>query len=963
MRNIFTLLLFILAGSVWSQTRERVISGTLKDNEGYPLPGVNIVIKGTRVGTVTNSNGYYSLSAPIGSTLVFSFIGMQTREVLVTDKGQKAIDSSKRNTRSVNATSWPVAFLQDTIRDQRGVATLSNTTPVYIYRSDVIDPESIIAIRPVGRIEMLFKPGAKTYRVATNTDPVRTGFGLQFSSLASIERITQTPALQNIYAQGSNGEGVIHWHGADKREIYSWGPLLRTLEFDGSDYAFDKQGQLVQAGTGNGNPAMVYNPETFFRTGYSTEYTLMLTRPGPGNSNLIFDVDRKTRSGVIPGNDYSRSNFSFQVKKMKLGERVVADAAARYNDSESILANRGGNLTSITAAVWRTPASFNNNNGLTDSQARSHPEAYRFPDGSIRSYAPGVVDNPYGLAQELPDHENAKRLLASTLLTYNTSDRFSITINESFDRQWSNVVFGIPPDYAGYSDGRLTVRKEDQLYLNSIITPSYTVYRNGRQISIHGSYQFNHQQHGLERADGFGFSDETWSRVEAADSSYFRRRTFDRNTHEVLLNFQFNNRWLNVRAANRTYFSSTLSSDSYTNIFPTLSTSIDLSELLYIYPFDNFKVYASIARNLREAPLIYSGWSHLSTRMEASEYSRYSESAEIYFNAGLLPETERKFETGINVFSFNRLSLDAAYYNNVTEDFIAPLWNSHQFIMINVGRVKNYGTTLSANYNNYNRAVNWGVSVRWNKNYSKALQVYTDDTYIPLAGFQSTAAVLATGEVAGAIYGTTYLRNNSGQQIIGDDGFPLVDPVLKKIGNPLPDWTMSFDGFVRWKRFRASVLIDIKRGGDVWNGTQAALDYLGRSVATAQQRNTSKYIFEGISAKGQPNTILVNFYDAEKPLTDNRWVRYGFTGVGEQYIEDASWIRFAEASVSYTVPLSFSKMRELRISLVGKNLFLITPYSGVDPSTTLFGYSHAAGLDLFNAPATRSYSAQITIKI
>jgi len=69
------------------QPQKKVISGTVRDSKGVSLPGVNVVVKGTTIGTVTDSDGNYTIaSVPTIATLVFSFIGMQTKEIAVEGK-------------------------------------------------------------------------------------------------------------------------------------------------------------------------------------------------------------------------------------------------------------------------------------------------------------------------------------------------------------------------------------------------------------------------------------------------------------------------------------------------------------------------------------------------------------------------------------------------------------------------------------------------------------------------------------------------------------------------------------------------------------------------------------------------------------------------------------------------------------------------------------------------------------
>jgi hypothetical protein len=309
------------------------------------------------------------------------------------------------------------------------------------------------------------------------------------------------------------------------------------------------------------------------------------------------------------------------------------------------------------------------------------------------------------------------------------------------------------------------------------------------------------------------------------------------------------------------------------------------------------------------------------------------------------------------------LTMDFVYFNNYTEDFVVPVSAAGNFHLKNAATIKNYGSTISLDY--YHSIPNGYLTtqLRWTKSYSRALDVYSGDQ-VPLAGFSSIRTVLAAGEPVGAIYGTTYSRNSDGKIIIGADGFPIEDLQLTKIGDPIPDWVLGWSVQLNTRGFGASFLFDFKRGGDVWNGTQAALDYLGRSATTGNLRHVSWYVFDGVNENNLPNTIPVSFADPEQPLTSNRWVRYDWDGVGEDYIEDGSWIRLSEVNLSYTVRRpGDKKIKEVRFNVVGRNLFLITPYSGVDPSSTLFGYPAGSALDLFNMPSIRSYNFQVTVKI
>ncbi len=963
MKLLFAVILLFLC-SISIQAQERTISGRLTSTEdGSPLPGINISIKGTNVGTSTDTDGYYSIKVPIGATLVFSFIGLQTQEVVVTESNLQPISSAlnrqgkvKRRNNTIALKPIPRNLYQDsTIKGEIGIASLTDETSTYSTKS-TLDPDAIRAIKQRGN----------SYFIKADTDPIqRTGFALQFSTSLGIERINKLPSFQNQYAQGRTNGGDFQWNGPDQLEIFSWGPLSRTLEFDGNDYPFDKNGRLVPTGTGNGKPANNYDPLSFFRTSFTNVNELMITVPTPRNGTLIFDLENRTRMGVIPNSEYKKTSLTTNLKNYKLAESVSASASISFNRSAGNLLQRGANLASIIGSVYRTPVTFDNANGLSSTSARGSNESFQFSDGTKRSHAPGLADNPYGLINELPDNEVLYRLMANANLQYVTDSPFSLVFNGSFDQQWNRSVFGTPPGYSGYLDGRLTNREDNQTFANGILTTAYRQYLADGELKLSLSYQAEHTARELNRFDGFNFlSGDSFGSINEADSMIALNKDISRTSHEIIINAQYEYyNWLNVRFTNRSYFSNTINTNQYTNLFPSGSLSVDFANLLDLWPIDGLKLYGTISRTLREAPLLYSSWSYGSVDLPVENYSSFYESNELFFNRSLFPETERKFETGLK-FRAGRFSTEIAYFNNLTKDFILPVTTLSVTELINVATIKNFGGIISAGYAGYMMNGSWGIDIRWSKYNSVVEELQSPDEWIAVAGFQSIQTVLSKGKPVGAIFGTTYTRNQEGEKVIGSDGFPLKDNNLKMIGNPIPDWVLGWSSFIQWKQWKFSFLLDFKKGGEIWNGTNSVLDYLGRSSNTGNLRNTANYVFEGVDINGNVNLIPVDFYDPTRPITENRWVRYGWDGIGEDYIEDASWIRLSELVFSYSTKHNRNAtIKSFKFSLIGRNLFLVTPYSGVDPSGALFGYSTANGLDIFNAPATRSFNAQVTIKI
>jgi hypothetical protein len=968
MKILFTILFTLALSNTFAQ--ERNVTGRLTDRNGDGLPGVNIVVKGTTNGTVTDFDGNYSINAPIGSTLVFSFIGLQTREMIVTEKNLKAVGKmnspdvkqvakiSRKIKTPIAQKSWPAAILADTAKAGDGVAILNDKSPTYSHSENYLNGNTIVAIKP----KIIRGISRSGFVVLTNTEPKRTGFSLQFVNSYNLESAGRLPKLQNTYVQGRSSDLGLQWIGPDQNEIFSWGPSYKSVSYDGGQYAYDQNGRLQSNLTGR--KFQRYDSRNFFRSGNGYGSDLLLSVPGLKRSTITLNVRRKIQSGVIPNSNQDNNDFSFSVRDIHFSDRFKVTASAGYHNSKGRLMNHGANLSSIFASVLRTPISFDNSNGFA-SRMNVPLEGYRLADGSKRSHAPNVVDNPYGLISELPDHDRLKRYLANATAKFDITDKLMVSSFSSVDKQSNRSVFGIAPQSGSSTDGRLTWRADEQSLIQSNLISEYHSWLDEGHLKVTLNYSFASEKRDLQRFDAFGIPYQTWHSRDVDSDFFSQRRRQVRNTSELFYRVQYNHDWLTVRAGNRSYYSNTISKSKYSNVFPSATAIINIGELANVYPIDLLKIYSSVSRSIREAPLVYPKWAHLTTSTSAENYSQFYESSELFFRPGLSPETEKKFEAGIESHVSYRFNFNAEYFKNYTNDLIVPIQNGPGFELANVANVRNTGGSITLGYNNYyHHKFFWTVSCRWSK-YNSTVETVNSPNGNPIAiaGFSNAALVLAEHKPFGSIYGSSFLRDENGNVIIGHSGFPLVDPVLKIIGNSIPDWNLSMDALLKFKTLKLSVVFDYRRGGDVWNGTRAALDFLGRSFATGENRDITSYVFDGVAPDGQINQTPVNFYDPTKSIAQNRWVRYGFSGVGESYIEDGSFLRLSELAFSYVAPIKSNKIRELKFSLIGRNLFLITNYDGVDPSSTLFGYSTGAGLDMFNLPTTRSLSAQVSIKI
>ncbi len=773
-----------------------------------------------------------------------------------------------------------------------------------------------------------------------------TGFELTVNSSVSVEQHTALPKIQTEYAQGESSGGHLQWFGPETGEIFSWGPAIRSLEYDGSSYDYDRNGRLVAAGTGNGIPANSYGTGDFFRTGVSVGNNFSLLLPFIGKKPYTeINAGQILRNSPIRNSGYESYNASLAFKKIRIGE-VEAEVAGAYNLSKGKLLTSGSNTASIIGALFSTPPTFDNTNGLSAKDAGAGEQSWKLPSGSMRSFSPGISDNPYAFLNALPDEEKGTHLLTNLQVNYKNSmhDGFSFGLRGNYQQYTNNRNTGIPESFAAASSGfRSSVYDLDSRSGEMQLSPSFLITPEKLSFRFFTDYMLYYDRKDLQlninntipdgnKADLYRLSNELKYGVDFKIQGYRKS--------------------LAIQFSNRNYFSSTTS--DFTNFFPYGGIKAELMDFLddVFYNLKEFSLFFNAGKSIHEAPLVYTDLSVLSTPLKSENFNRYFEYQFITATNKIQPEIKKEYNAGLT-FQLYNFTLNADYFNITTDNFIAPVAQSNRFTLRNTAKVNNSGWNLSAGYFKYIEHQTYlNIDLNWST-FDNRVKSTLDNRYIPLAGFSNISTGMLAGNPFGAIYGTRWMRDNQGRQVIDYDGFPLVDPDIAMIGDPTPNWTAGIHTALNWKKFIFDFTIGISQGGNVWNGTAAALDYLGMSEHTADQRNTQSYIFPGINRLGQENQTPVDFYNPALPVADNRWVRYGFSGVGEEYINDASWIRLSNIGVQYKINPDSDIFKEISVGISGYNLLTFAGYKGVDPSSCLFNNPSGKGLDLFNLPGTR----------
>lgn len=747
---------------------------------------------------------------------------------------------------------------------------------------------------------------------------------------AGLRRAGQRPALQSAWAQGRAANGSLQWKGAETGETFSYGPALSTLEYDGLSYPYDPHGRLVPRGTGNGRPAAAYG-NSIFRTGHSTSHQLALEArvaqfDGP-SAGLRVEAEQQEEALTLISNRNRREKFAASL----LFSRKAWELDAGYAYSATKFTNPNGNgfLQYAYAQSLLAPPSFDLRNG-TGNMA--------FGTG---------MDNPYFLLDDNGQFARTQSRSGKFTAQYKV-DRLRILVEPLLRTAEDETNYQIKPGSGIYPNGYTLRRSQQDKYRQLRSTADYRIFNKSEwQLFGHADYVFNDDQTGI----GLQGSDPA--------KRYHYQRSSHRLSLSTKLEMDGNDVDGGLYAGVTAYRSNTLSKPApllpWAKVYGDWSpdgvtftgslsyredaTELKLDETLATAGLLNIESYRSAG---------------FMPRAEVSTFNGQPAIRHAEWNARLEAVIEQRFTIGVSLF------------RRQTKGDVVALPAGDQLELRQIGDHVREGLDVELTY----RHRQYGYSSdgfrfshsllfsTWQHLVTKA---YAGNDYLPVAGFRDVYKIFAEGYPMDAIAGTYWLRAGGNRQVIGADGFPLPGPGTRMIANAKPDFVMSLTNGIEWRSLKLEATLEWQKGGEVWNGTAAALDYYGRSATSGQLRNVRDYIFPGVDLAGHPNEKPVRFYDPAQPLAQNRWVRYGPGGVAEDYIESNDWLNLRKIALNYDI-LRNVRPGKITLSVFAENLFLWQAYSGAAPGQLLYGQAGFSGLDYFRLPSSRQYGASLHLQ-
>jgi len=411
---------------------------------------------------------------------------------------------------------------------------------------------------------------------------------------------------------------------------------------------------------------------------------------------------------------------------------------------------------------------------------------------------------------------------------------------------------------------------------------------------------------------------------------------------------------------------------------------------------------------------------------DASNYGGGFEKNSFAGNPLLEPEQTTSWEVGTDLRFFDdRFSLTASYYASETDNAIFFVDNApstgFSSRIANAATIQDNGIELDleAEWPSVGD-FQWTTGAQWWAVTDNTVTDLSGVDQVTLNGFVGTASSVVEGEDFGVLYGDTWRRAPDGceettpsqicepltqeemqagftktadGQILDPDGFPVVATQQAAISSPQPDWRMNIDNTISYKGFSFYTLFDFKIGGDVWNGTRGALFDYGTHGDQDWQTTIDPSEFDEVPVNfnGQtPSEAVASGFWPEYRENDDGTYTFrgqikdfgagpvildesyynggngsGFVGASDQFIEDGSYVKLREVSLSYTWDhgvVERSGLSAVRFTATAANVLTFTDYSGIDPETNLTGDDNAQGLDYFNNPNNRSYQFRINIQ-
>ncbi|TLP71703.1 SusC/RagA family TonB-linked outer membrane protein [Maribacter sp. ACAM166] len=1012
--NYFLVLVLLFFGHS-AIAQDGTVSGTVTNaSDNMPLPGVNVLVKGTTNGTQTDFDGNYTITAATGDVLVFSYLGTkvqsinigssktinvsmeedasQLEEVVVTALGlerqakslsyaNQQVDTEElTKARSVNVLeglSGKVAGISIT-RSGSGVGAPTkvvmrgnksiggSSQPLYVVdgillNGDIsnISPDDIqeISVLRGANAAALYGSRAQNGAIVITTKSgkgAKPGVSTTLGFASTISTPINLLKFQNDYGQGAGGT-------YSETATTSWGP-----RFDGSQVAhWSNNPNYSDFGGTYAYEAQPDNVTDFFKTGHELATNLGVNMNSE-KTNVFLGYTFTDAGGIVPGNNLDRHSINTRITS-KITDKLQVDAKINYiRDNFSNVLATGEDYDNPLRYLYTIPRNirtkdFQDYQFINDEgKLRQHYFLPQFNGGG----------NPYWSRNNILNPRLDERVLGLLSLKYQVNEDLSVMVRSALDRtSRSEERIWYNDTYTRAQFGQYRKVASNQFDWNNDILINYNKQiSEDFKIDISAGANQRYFQRNFLQGEGRNFTIENFFALSNTQNPIATEELDRFETQSVygLGELSYKNAiFLNVTARND--WSSTLPENNRSYFYPSVGLTGVITDLV----------------DLSSTPLSFlklrANWAEVGADADAFRLSRR---ADIRFgsldlnpeqpNPDLRPVTTQSLELGFDSRFFqNRLRFDLTYYKINSFDQIfstpTPVGSGIANLFQNGGDIQNRGFEIVLGGTLIdNPDFSWDLNLNFATNQNEVLAIADGFDRLTVDSDFIRDYVLEVGGEFGDIYSRGYERNDDGNVIVDAFGLPIITPGRDavKVANFNPDWLGGIQNSFRYKDFNISALIDIRQGGSVTSFSEAILARDGVLDYTTEGRDGGLVFGDNfysgetaVFADGSPNNISVS--------AEEFWNRVGGrnTPVGEAFVRELSNVRLRELVIGYSVPerfLSKSFLTSANVSLVGRNLFFISNKAeNFDPEVLGGTDNSSEGREAFALPTTRNIGVSI----
>ncbi len=983
-----------------AQLSGQVISVT--DNNG--LPGVNVVVKGTSRGTITDFDGRFTIEVSPSTTLVFSFIGYKSQEVVYT--GQTTVQVSLEEEPKELSEVIVVGYQSIQARDITGAVSSVKSSSFKDLSINGVDQAlqgqapgvqvTSSSGTPGGGIKVRIR-GATSIG-ADNTPlyiidgiPVETGslgsrdFGgqndnaLALINPADIETmnvLSDASAKAQYGSRASNGVIVITTKKGKAGTSNITMDVQRgivdpthTLDLLNSTELLSLQREAVK-NAGKNPDALGLIPgvtdavntnwqDEVLRRGVMEQY-MASASGGDDKTTFYISGNYRKEEGIQINNSFERygATLNFEhalTPKLKVSTKVALSRAfnKRVKGDNFLDGVYSGAIKSLPYNVPydENGALVGPGSPLYAAFPNFNPVAQallpRFNTTSVKTL--GFIKGEYKLAEALT-------LIGQVSIDYND-------VKEDDYESSQTAIGGYLPSVGGQGYGSFSAQSFSNIVSNLRANYVKTFNKHSINAMVGSEMLQDHATGGS--VIGRLFTSDDFTYINSA-GLVDNGGSFRSPAHTVLsfigsAYYDYDDRFL-ASVSMRADGSSNFGENNKFGYFPAVSAGWRISNEKFFDSriINDLKLRGSFGYtgNERIGSFSYLGLWGTTTYSGSSGVRPNSIN-----NPDIKWETTREINLGVDISLFqSRIQAMVQAYHNKTYDMLLArpyaLTTGFGAVNSNIGSMYNKGIEFSVTTVNLDGVVKWRTSLNLSKNLNKVLALVDS---VPLyRGYTAEGVdgtnIIKVGEPLGSFYGLNFLGVDpaNGNAIYEDrnkDG-TITNADGMVIGNSQPKLIGGITNTVSYKGFDISILFNFTYGNQILNFTKSGLVNMGTDIQSNQLR-------EALRRWQKPGDITdiprYEFGNTSNTLHSNR------------LLEDGSYLRLKNLSVGYNLPPALTnrfKVRSIRVYATATNLWTWTKYSGSDPEvSTLDGSTSAAGIDFYTLPQVRTIAGGLTIQL